>query len=159
LGTFQRAIYRNSYPFLIILSNNYYGGDWIMRTDKKCHFNIILIMLVMLPFLCSTTAFGDIIHVPGDQPTIQDGIDAAKVGDTVCLADGTYTGEGNKNLDFGGKAITVKCCNGPGNCIIDCENDGRGVIFNSLEGTFSVFSGITIKKAQVHQEHMVVLST
>jgi len=32
--------------------------------------------------------------------------------DTVLVADGTYIGEGNKNLDFGGKAITVTSENG-----------------------------------------------
>ncbi|MBU0640102.1 MAG: hypothetical protein KKB50_14650 [Planctomycetes bacterium] len=39
---------------------------------------------------------------------IQDGIRAAVAGDTVLLLDGTYTGTGNHNLDFAGKAITVR---------------------------------------------------
>ena len=51
--------------------------------------------------LCGTVYGGDIIHVPGDQPTIQAGIDAAEDGDIVLVADDTYTGDGNKNLDFG----------------------------------------------------------
>jgi len=77
--------------------------------------------------------------------TIQRGIDAASDGDTVLVADGTYTGEGNKNLDFNGKAITVTSENGAENCIIDCEKAGRGFYFHSGETETSVVSGFTIK--------------
>ena len=45
---------------------------------------------------------------------IQEGINAAVSGvDDVLVKDGTYTGTGNKDLDFGGKAITVQSENGP----------------------------------------------
>lgn len=64
---------------------------------------------------------------------IQDGIDAAVDRDTVLIADGTYTGLGNKNLSFDGKAIAVQSENGPENCIIDCEGSGRGFRFDSGE--------------------------
>lgn len=40
---------------------------------------------------------------------------------------GTYTGTGNKNLTWSSpKHITVRSENGANNCIIDCENSGRG---------------------------------
>lgn len=60
------------------------------------------------------------------------------------MADGTYTGAGNKNLDFGGKAITVQSENGADACIIDCEADGRGFSFTSGEGPDSVVQGFNI---------------
>jgi parallel beta-helix repeat protein len=103
-----------------------------------CVFTLALIF-------CSTSAFGAIIRVPGDQPTIQAGIDAASTGDTVLVADGTYTGEGNMNLYFGGKAITVQSESGPDNCIIDGEGVGNAFNFDMGEGQDSVVSGFTIK--------------
>lgn len=89
-------------------------------------------------------AHGRILYVPTEYPTIQAGINSAVDGDTVLVADGTYIGTGNKNLTFGGKAIAVRSENGPESCIIDCQNSGRGVYFNSDEDTCSVFSGFTI---------------
>ncbi len=63
----------------------------------------------------------------GDAPTIQAGIDSAVVGDTVLLADGTFTGIGNRDIDFLGKSITVRSESGnPENCIVDCDSAGRG---------------------------------
>ncbi len=79
-----------------------------------------------------------------DYGTIQDGINAAVNDDTVLVADGTYTGTGNKDLDFGGKAITLKSENGPESCIIDCQGSGRGFYFHSNEDANSVLDGITI---------------
>ena len=98
--------------------------------------------------LLSFPAFATIINVPGDQPTIQAGIDAAADGDTVLVADSTWTGTGNKNIEFFGKAIVVMSENGPDYCIIDCENDGRGFYFHHGEDTTSVLTGIKISNGE-----------
>jgi len=100
--------------------------------------------LIFFLLSTSTIVSAAIIHVPADQPTIQAGIDAAVNGDTVLVADGTYTGMGNKDLDFWGKAITVKSENGPDNCVIDCENNGRGFAFHMDEDENSIVDGFTI---------------
>jgi len=101
--------------------------------------------------LIASIAWSKVIHVPGDQPTIQAGIDAAQHGDMVLVANGTYTGSGNQNLDFKGKAITLTSENGAENCIIACEysDDCRGFYFHSGETSESVVSGFTIKEGKL----------
>ncbi len=81
----------------------------------------------------------------GPKKTIQAGIDAAVDSDTVNVADGIYTGTQNENLDFAGRAITVRSENGPTDCIIDCQNAGRGFYFNSGELPNSIVEGLTIR--------------
>ena len=93
----------------------------------------------------ATLYLSSTLHVPAEFETIQAAIDAAlPSNDIVLVADGIYTGPGNKNLDFGGKALTVRSENGPETCIIDCEGDGRGFYFHSRQGSESVVSGFTI---------------
>ena len=82
--------------------------------------------------------------VPGVYPSIQAAIDDASQGDTVWVADGTYTDEGNFDIDFKGKAITVRSENGPENCIIDCQRERRGFDFHNGEDKNSVLDGFTI---------------
>lgn len=94
-------------------------------------------------------ANADVIHVPGDQPTIQAGIDAAGNGDEVVVADGIYTGSGNRDLDFGGKLITVRSANGADNCTIDCQDAGRAFTFHSGETSEARVEGFTITEGLV----------
>lgn len=48
----------------------------------------------------------------GDYPTIQAAIDAASSGDEIVLADGTFTGDGNWDVDFGTKELVLRSVNG-----------------------------------------------
>jgi len=88
-----------------------------------------VLFAVVLGMIVGKTAWAADIYVPGSYTTIQAAINAANNGDTVWVADGIYTGPGNKNLTWSGKHITVKSENGPSNCIIDCQNSGRGFYF------------------------------
>lgn len=73
-------------------------------------------------------------NVPASYSTIQAAIDAAVPGESVVIADGTYSGPGNYNLNFGGKDITVRSASGNRDaCIISCDYSGRGFEFTHGE--------------------------
>jgi hypothetical protein len=84
----------------------------------------------------------------GDAPTIQAAIDSASTSDTVLLAAGTYTGNGNRDLNFNGKNIVLISESGPEVTIIDCQGDTLdehyGVLLENGEDTTAVIEGITI---------------
>ena len=80
----------------------------------------------------------------GPKATIQAAINATSNGDVVFVADGVYTGSGNKNLSYNGRLITVRSANGPDDCIIDCQGTDRAFIFVNGETTASVIQGFTI---------------
>ncbi|MBW7990957.1 MAG: hypothetical protein FVQ84_13205 [Planctomycetes bacterium] len=89
------------------------------------------------------------IEVPRDFATIQQAIEAASNGDIVEVSPGTYKGDGNWDIDFKGKTITVRSSSGPGRTTIDCSgNEGhRGFYFHQGETRNSVLRGFTIKGA------------
>jgi len=57
-----------------------------------------LFSLFILVLISPGAAFGATIHVPGDQPTIQAGIDAAVSGDLVLVAPGYKSGDAGGGL-------------------------------------------------------------
>jgi parallel beta-helix repeat protein len=82
------------------------------------------------------------IHVPGDQPTIQRGIDAANPGDRVLVAPGTYA----EHIDFMGKDIAVQSTDGAAVTTIDGTYSGIVVTFIHGEGPSAVLRGFTITR-------------
>ncbi len=87
--------------------------------------------------------------VPSQYPTIQAAINVAVDGDVVIVADGVYTGTGNRDIDYLGKALTVRSESGPESCIIDCQassgNRHRGFFFHTNETAAAVLNGFTIQ--------------
>jgi hypothetical protein len=81
--------------------------------------------------------------------TIQAGIDASTNGDSVEVADGVYTGAGNRDLDFGGRLITLRSENGADACVIDCQahsaDPHRAFLFQTGETDEAILEGFTIR--------------
>jgi parallel beta-helix repeat protein len=113
-------------------------------TMRTCLFLLTILFLAVF----TSTIHAVTVLVPSQYPTIQEAIDVCVDGDTVLVADGTYTGDGNRDIDFGGRAIVVMSENGPEVTIIDCEGSPsawhRGFYFHSGEDTNTVVQGFTI---------------
>ena len=100
-------------------------------------------------------ALAAVNRVPEKYPTIQAAIDACVDGDQVVVAPGVYTGDGNRDIRFSGKAITVRSDdpNDPDivmTTVVDCngteEDQHCGFVFNRSENPDSVLSGLTITR-------------
>jgi hypothetical protein len=82
---------------------------------------------------------GDVIYIPQDFPTIQQGIDAASDGIIVFVDDGIYY----ENLLIDGKDIILQSLDGAESCVIDGGSNDSVIIIENSDN--SVISGFTIQ--------------
>jgi len=84
----------------------------------------------------------------GDFPTIQAAVDAASDGDEILLADGVFTGSGNRDVDLLGKTLTIRSESGQAeNCTVDGENTSPPIFrFVQGEGPGTELSDITVSR-------------
>jgi len=107
---------------------------------------VILVILCLLPvFACQARIIIVDDNGVADFHNIQAAIVDANDGDTVIVADGTYTGGGNHDIPFLGKAIVVRSQNGPESTVVDCQGMGNGFGFVYGEDANSVLDGFTVK--------------
>jgi len=127
-----------------------------VRKREKSHAMkmtvLVLVLLVaVLPCRARTIIVGD-DEIAGFS-TIQAALDDADPADTILVRPGIYKGEGNRDLDFHGKAITV-CSTNPSDLmivsatVIDCQGSPaeyhRAFIFQSNENERSIINGLTL---------------
>jgi hypothetical protein len=88
--------------------------DAAMKLLTSAFLLPVLLGVVAAPVLATT------FYVPSQYPNIQAGLDAAGHGDTVLVADGTYAGNGNRDLDFNGTNLILRSESGPEVTTVDC---------------------------------------
>jgi hypothetical protein len=160
------------------------GPPGFDRPSRQLEGVAVLMMLILLGLLAQLTG---LVHQPVVQAeplsawevlpdlraitnlstgmtygTIQAAIESADDGDEIVLPLGRYAGDGNRDLDFQGKAITVRSVD-PGDptvvaaTVIDCEGTEtdrhRGLRFFSGEGPDSVIAGLTITRGYAPLEN------
>lgn len=101
--------------------------------------------------LLSCLAFSAVLHVSGDYPNIQAAVDAAVDGDTILIADGTYSGPGNIGIqwDATNKHLVIRSENGRDHCIIDCLQEDRAFLINQGQDRRDIIDGLTITNGLV----------
>ena len=123
--------------------------------SAEMKYAILPLIWVFLVVSCA----GEIIIVDDDWPAdfnnIQAAIDYSANGDVIYVLPGTYTGPGNYDIHFSGKAITVQSVD-PRDpyivsaTVVDCNEAYdyyAGFWFGSYEDANSVLSGVTITNA------------
>ena len=117
----------------------------------KISTNSSIITTVLFISVCLMAGFSSVVYsatlevgAGKSYSTIQSAIIEAGTGDTVLVNDGTYI----ENINFLGKAITLKSVNGAIKTIIDGGRNGTVVTINysSEEGT-SILDGFRLTNA------------
>ncbi len=111
-----------------------------MKKDKK-----ILLVLIILFLKCFVHS--NIINVPADQPTIQQGINIANFPDTVLVQPGTYVENINftsENIIVASLFLTTQDTSYISSTIIDGDSLGTVINFHNMESSYTKLTGFTI---------------
>jgi len=111
----------------------------------------LICLLLAVPCVARTITVDD--DAPADFNNVQAAIHDANDGDTIIVAEGTYTGDSNRDIDFLGKAITVQSTEPQDPCVVaktvidihsTFDEPHYGFLFQSGEDANSVLAGFTI---------------
>ncbi len=105
-------------------------------------------LFLLLLFIISIFLDAELIHIPIDYTSIQEGIDASSNNDTILVDIGIYFENINfngKNVTLGSNFITTQDTSFISQTIIDGNLDGSVIVFDSNEDSTAVLSGFTIR--------------
>jgi len=114
------------------------------------HYGAWLLIALLLPSaLAAAETYTVLPDGSGDFATIQAAVDEALDGDVILLGNGIFTGDGNRDVDYRAREITIRSLEGnAGLCIVECEGSAstphRAFCFRSSEGPGSILEAITV---------------
>lgn len=108
-----------------------------------------IITICFLAVLITNSAIAAVHYVPDEYATIQATVNVCQDFDIVIIAPGRYYGSGNRNINFNGKAITVRSTDPSdpqivSTTVIDCEDKGRAFVFYMGEKADSTITGLAL---------------
>ncbi len=113
--------------------------------------NLRIAMILCAAFAAGAFAEEVVLNPDGSghYPNIQAAIDAVGPGSNIWLSDGTWSGAGNRDLDFGGKQLGLRSISeDPSACVFDLGGGGfRALSFTSGEGSDCLVRGIGFENA------------
>ena len=113
---------------------------------KKLAFSLLIFVPIIV--------FGQIINIPDDYPTIQQGIDAAGDGDTVLVQPDLYMEhlylEGKK-ITLASLFLTTQDTNYIAQTVIDGDTSGRVMYIQNLDEDTKII-GFTLRNGNAHEE-------
>jgi len=119
-------------------------GSILERIDFLTPVMVAALLAALLPLRAPLVA-ANVIHVPGDRPTIQSGIDAASPGDTVLVACGVY----HEHDIVMRSGITLESESGTPDCAnIDAQDQGRVMVCESTDTTATI-AGFTLRRGSL----------
>lgn len=92
------------------------------------------------------TTYTNVINVSAGS-SVQTAIDGADHGDRIVVAGGSY----RESIDFKGKAIMLVSSEGPEVTVIDGNDAGSVIVFDSDESALSIIDGFTIQNGRAEQ--------
>lgn len=118
-----------------------------MNVMRSCRFFIGFGLLLWS--ICLSAAE---LGVPGEYQNIQSAIDSAADGDTILIADGTYSGVGNIGIHWDATArhLVIMSENGREHCIIDCLQEDRAFLLNQGQDRRDVIQGLSMTNGKVN---------
>lgn len=102
-------------------------------------FSTLALVATLLIVPTLRAAAGDLL-VPSQYKTIQAALNAARPGDRVLVAPGTY----RERIVFPGVALLLQSSHGAGRTVIDAEYKGVAVTFDAKDGPWTMMRGFTV---------------
>lgn len=106
--------------------------------------SLILLFFLLSAGLVSATTY----IVPVQQPNIQAAIDITVSGDSILVDEGTYSGDGFRDVDFQGKSIVLQSISGPEFTTLDLQADSanphRAFLIEYSDDGQPIIDGFTI---------------